>query len=239
MIFVHSHRAKVSLLILLILMTGFFLPSLAFSVQDYGIFEDITTGVLENREGNKDSLSKCDMLRMSYLTEKQTILSRGKYRVTAEDAFVQAKLFLDLSEPLKKLNETWDTCLLQDASIVFRISNEDLSKRMLVWSLYITTETGGVVRLVMDDQTGTVLGFSYRNSRTPFYRSSIPPAESQIYGQELMEWFVDYWGVTLTDTSIISDSGGYMLTVVDNNDFITAELPFILEQDGFQMNISG
>ena len=128
---------------------------------------------------------------------------------------------------------------MQDASIVFRISNEDLSKRMLVWSLYITTETGGVVRLVMDDQTGTVLGFSYRNSRTPFYRSSIPPAESQIYGQELMEWFVDYWGVTLTDTSIISDSGGYMLTVVDNNDFITAELPFILEQDGFQMNISG
>ena len=217
MIFVHSHRVKVSLLILLILMTGFFLPSLAFSVQDYGIFEDITTGVLENREGSKDSLSMCDMLRMSYLTEKQTILSRGKYRVTAEDAFIQAKLFLDLSKPLKKLNETWDTCLLQDASIIFRISSEDLSKRMLVWSLYITTETGGVVHLVMDDQTGTVLGFSYRNSRPPFYQSSIPPAEIQIYGQELKTWFIDYWDVILTDTLIISDSGGYMLTVTDRD----------------------
>lgn len=221
-----------------VLILGLSMPSLTFYIQDQRISNQLTAQRLVARPSERDSLHICHMLRMAYITDKQTILSTGKY-LTAEEAFMQAQVSLHGLQSLDFLSVNWENCTLQDYAIVFRISSEDLSRRMIMWSLIIETEDGAVMHLTLDDKTGMVLGFSYNNVNRPFHTSPIPPAESQIYAQTLMDLFADYWGVDITNTSIISDSGGYMLTVTEGKDGISAEIPFLLDQNGFRINISG
>lgn len=215
---------------------GIFLPSFAFWVQDCNVSDQVFTESLL-RATERESLYICHMLQMAYITDKQVTLSRGKY-LTAEEAFTQAKRSLAGLDTAEILPISWETCTLLDDVIVFRISNEDLSRRMILWLLTIETADGAVIRLTLDDNTGMVLGFSYTNETQPFYAARIPPLESQLCGQAAIRFFSEYWNVSVVNNSVISDSGEHMLTVADQENNICTELPFALAPTGFRINIS-
>lgn len=218
------------------LIIGIFLPSFAFWVQDCNVSEQVFTESLL-RATERESLYICHMLRMAYVTDKQFVLSRGKY-LTAEEAFTQAKRSLAGLDTAEILPISWDTCTLQDEVIVFRISKEDLSKRMILWLLSVETADGAAIRITLDDNTGMVLGFSYTNEVRPFYATRIPPLESQLCGQAAIRFFSEYWNVSVISNSVISDSGEHMLTVADHENNLCTELPFALSPTGFRINIS-
>lgn len=232
-----SRQIGVALLVAVVLLGSFELPSLTFFFWDRRNAGQIVTEKLYLRMAERESLNICHMLRMVYVTDKQTVLSKGK-NLNPEEAFEQAKLGLALLEGLENLPIHLDTCSLQDYAITFRISSEDLSKRMILWALTIT-DGSVVLRVAMEDRTGTVLGFSYSNPEHPLYGSQIPPAESQMLGQTLIERFSSYWGVTIQGTTVVSGAGGYLLTVADTEHGLTAEIPYFLEQDGIRINLAG
>lgn len=229
-------RTAVALIAVAVLGVGIFLPSFAFWIQDRGISEQVFREELQ-RTAEKGSLHICHLLRMAFLTEKQIILSSGRY-FSPEEAYAQAKLSLKTLESLEFLSLDWEGCTLRDYAIVFRISSEDLSRRMILWSLTIETGDGAVIQISLDDKTGVILGFRYSNPENPFYTTQIPPSESQIDGQKLIDFFADYWNVSVTGNSVVSNSGGHMLTVSEVEQGLSAEIPFNLDPTGFSINFS-
>lgn len=230
-------KVAAALLAATVLTAGLLLPSLTFFVQDRGTPEQVFTTALP-RTMERELIPICHMLRMAYLTDKQTILSTGKY-LTPEAAFARVKASLKALEGPEFLSIRWDACILQDYGIFFRISSEDLSQRMILWSLTVGTPDGATMRIALDDKTGAVLGFSYSNPARALYTAPIPPVAIQDWGQSMLDFFTTFWGVRVTSTSVISDAGGYLLTVSDDGTGMTAEIPFALEQSGCRINSSG
>lgn len=231
-------RLAVGLLTAAVLMLGFCLPSISFFLWDRSSAGQVVTEDLQLRTVDREPLNICNMLHMAYVTDKKAILSRGKY-LTPSSAFERAKAALEPIGEMEFFDIEWEDCTLQDYSIVFCISGEDLSKRMTLWTLTITTPQGAVMRVSLEDRTGTVLGFSYSDPDRPLHTSPIPPTESQILGKALTELFARYWGVSIGGTTVVSDSGGYLLSVTDETSGLKAEVPYFLEQSGVRVNIAG
>lgn len=221
-----------------VLAVSFSLPSLSFLLWEKNSAGQVLTQPLQLRTSERDPLNICHMLHMAYVTDKKTILTKGKY-LTPDAALTQVKIALEPLEELDFLNVDWDRCTLQDYSIVFCISSEDLSKRMTLWSLVLTSGDGAVMRVSLEDRTGTVLGFSYSDPAHPLHTTQIPPAQSQILGQTLIDFFAEYWAVDISSTTVVSDSGGYLLCVVDPESGLSAEIPYFLDQTGIRINIAG
>ena len=230
-------RLCAGLLTAAVLIFGFCLPTGSFVLWDRNSAVQISTAPLQLRIVGREPLNICHMLHMAYVTDKTTILTQGKY-LTPETAFREAAVALEPLEEMDFLQIQWDTCTLQDYSIIFCISSEDLSKRMTLWTLTVTTQEGAVIRVSMEDQTGTVLGFSYTDSARPLHTAQIPPAQIQILGRTLIELFADYWGVSMGSTTVVSDTGGYMVSVTDESSGLTAEIPYALDQTGIRVNIA-
>lgn len=152
-------RLAVWLLTAAVLALGFCLPALSFYVWDNNSAGQIVTQALHLRAVEREPLNICHMLHMAYVTDKKTILTRGKY-LTPEEAFTQARIALEPLEAPGFPGVDWAGCTLQDYAIVFCISSEDLGKRMTLWSLTVSTAEGASLRVSLEDRTGKVLGFS-------------------------------------------------------------------------------
>lgn len=217
------------------LVVGLRLPTLFFAVQDNKNAGQIKVGELEPRWTGQREIGICDMLSMAYRTGGQAVLSHGRWNTTGEDALIRAKYSLSGLVGTEMINGEWKGWTLQDAEIVFRISSGDLRRRMLIWTMMVEMPGGEELRIVMDDQSGTVLGLSYRDPSAEPWPGTVPPTGVQTDGQRLMSWFTEYWGVERVNMSVIGD-GGYTMTVTDGEGM--TEIPFTLTQGGFQMNIS-
>lgn len=231
-------RLVVWLLSAAILAVGLYLPTCSFYLWDQGSAGQIVTEPLQLRASEREALNICTMLHMAYVTDKKTILTRGKY-LTPDSAFNQAKMALESLEEIAFFQLEWDSCTLQDYSIVFCISSEDLSKRMTLWTLTVTTGKGAVMRISLEDRSGMVLGFSYTDPARPLYEAQIPPTQSQILGQELISFFTRYWEVEIGSTTVVSDSGGYLASVSDTGSGMSTEVPYFLDPTGVRINITG
>ena len=231
-------QLAVCLLSAAVLAVGMYLPTFSFYLWDGGSAGQIITEPMQTRALEREPLNICHMLHMAYVTDKKTILTTGKY-LTPDTAYNQIKIALKSLEEIPFFCLDWDTCVLQDYSIVFCISSEDLSKRMTLWTLTVTTQEGAVMRISLEDRTGTVLGFSYSDAARPLYTTQIPPAESQRLGEKLMDFFTQYWEVDIESTTVVSDSGGYLVSVADRLSDRTAEVPYFLEQTGIRVNMTG
>ena len=230
-------RLSAGLLTAAVLIFGFCLPTGSFALWDRNSDGQITTEPLQLRTVGRQTLNICHMLHMAYVTDKTTILTRGKY-LTPETAFREAAIALAPLEELDFLRIQWDTCTLQDYSIAFCISSEDLSKRMTLWTLTVATQEGAVMRISMEDQTATVLGFSYTDTARPLHSGQSPPAPVQNMGRTLIELFADYWGVCLGGTTVVSGAGGYMVSVTDESSGLATEIPYALDKTGIRVNIA-
>lgn len=230
-------RLGLALLAATVLVLGLYLPAASFYFWDRRTAGQISSGVMQLRTVERERLNICHMLHMAYVTDKKTILARGKY-LTPETAFRQAISELAPLEEMHLLPVGWEACTLQDYSIVFCISSEDLSKRMTLWTLTAALPEGGLLRVCLEDRSGIVLGFSYQVPEQPLYTAQIPPAHIQVMGQQLLTYFVDYWGVTAGGTTVVSDSGGYLVSITDEASGLTGEIPYFLDPAGFRINFA-
>lgn len=174
------------------------------------------------------------MLSIAQDADQETVLQTGKY-LTAERGFTHVKTVLAPLEDLSFLHLEWDSCTLDSYSIKFRISPQDLSLRMVIWTLYISTADGNIISVYLDDQTGKVLGFGYEQPDTPLYTTENPSISIQADVNELLSFFTTYWGVEVKNTRVISQSGQYSL-IIDDPD-TSLEIPYTIQSSGILLNI--
>lgn len=201
-------------LTVIILTSGFFLPTLVSQFKDRQTFGEltITDGSGVSYE-TKSELKIIDRLKM--MTEARRVdLDNGK-NMDADTAYQSALEELGKFTGSGIIALDLESCRLSELRVAFFIDSSDPSKSMIVWDLYIQNGTYSIT-VAIDDETGLLLAMLFDVDKSVYKKgeaaialpfvieydaASEPSAEDsaaaeQSYAEQIGKALADYYGLT-------------------------------------------
>ena len=221
-----KRKIFISALLVLALAFSFFMPTIVNVLQDhYSLAYENNEEILYDLPTDDGGvLNVSGMLRMVSTSDVGVSLQRGKYR-QIEDVSRQAQISLTLLEQ-EGLDLPISSYELNNYSIYFLIDRTDMSQRMIVWVLEYLCADGSILHMLLDDNTGTVLGLDFYTTQANIEHISAPLIQKA---------FSSYWDISISSTTL-SSPGQYYLSFYENTKEASFEIPLTFDSNGFSLN---
>lgn len=230
---------------------GFGFPSLLSRLQDFQI--ESQSELLDAdtiRLTMKSSLNTTERLWLVNYYSSSVVLDSGQ-NMTDEEA--KKQVICELEKFSGPVSDTFQTseCYVEKYDIYLRMAEDESASSLVIWDFWLRDQEGNSAEVILDDETGNVLGISCY-SKSDFFENGTEKSDAQLYKDEVLEndlddvrlMLLEYISDNYTDvqymesyiTGITDQNINYAL-IFQDSDGRQYEFPVTIAKNAFFFNL--